>query len=99
VNKSAILENFIFFIKRLRSFIIGLKTNNILLVNLINKRWIMAKYGKKSQDAVAEALRKMKQGKLKSGKSGAIVTSRQQAIAIGLSQARKKGAKVPRKAK
>jgi hypothetical protein len=57
----------------------------------------MAKYGKKSQDKVKRAMHEMKRGKLKSGKSGKKVTSRKQAIAIGLSEARKRGAKVPRK--
>ena len=57
----------------------------------------MAKYGKKSQESVKRAMHKMKEGKLKSGKSKKRVTSRKQAIAIGLSEARKSGAKVPRK--
>lgn len=57
----------------------------------------MAKYGKKAQESVGEAMRKAKRGKLKSGKSGKTVKSRKQAIAIGLSEARKKGAKVPKK--
>lgn len=56
----------------------------------------MAKYGPKASEKVATALREEKQGKLKSG-SGQTVTSRKQAIAIGLSEARKDGAKVPRK--
>jgi len=56
----------------------------------------MAKYGKKSQESVERAMKKMKEGKLVSGKSGKKVTSRQQAIAIGLSEARKKGAKAPK---
>jgi len=55
----------------------------------------MAKYGKKSQQTVKRAMHKMKKGKLKSSKSGRKVKSRKQAIAIGLSEARKKGAKVP----
>ena len=55
----------------------------------------MAKYGKKSQEMVKEAMEKLREGKLKSGKSGKKVKSRKQAIAIGLSEARKKGAKVP----
>jgi hypothetical protein len=59
----------------------------------------MAKYGKKSQESVKKAMKKMKSGKLKSGRSKKTVTSRKQAIAIGLSEARKKGAKVPRKKK
>jgi len=57
----------------------------------------MAKYSKKSQEEVKKAVRKQKEGKLKSGKSGNKVKSRKQAIAIGLSKARKKGAKVPKK--
>lgn len=57
----------------------------------------MAQYGKKSQEKVKAAMHKMKKGKLKSGKSGKKVTSRKQAIAIGLSEARKEGAKVPKK--
>ena len=56
----------------------------------------MARYGKKSQETVGKTLEKFKEGKLKSGRSGKKVTSRRQAIAIGLSEARKKGAKVPR---
>ncbi len=56
----------------------------------------MAKYSKKSQDKVEQAMHEMKQGKLKSG-SGKKVTNPKQAIAIGLSEARKEGAKVPSK--
>lgn len=55
------------------------------------------KYGPKAQQKVARAMREKKQGKLKSGRSGKKVTSRKQAIAIGLSEARKAGAKVPEK--
>ena len=58
----------------------------------------MAKYSKKSQSKVKRAMEEMKEGKLKSGRSGKKVTSRKQAIAIGLSEARKEGAKVPKKA-
>jgi hypothetical protein len=54
----------------------------------------MAKYGKSASKTVASAMRRRKRGTLKSG-SGATVKSRKQAIAIGLSEARKKGAKVP----
>jgi len=57
----------------------------------------MAKYGKKASKTVESAMRRRKKGTLKSG-SGGTVTSRKQAIAIGLSEAREKGAKVPRKA-
>jgi hypothetical protein len=56
----------------------------------------MAKYGKKAQKTVESAMRRRKRGTLKSG-SGGTVKSRKQAIAIGLSEAREKGAKVPRK--
>ncbi len=55
----------------------------------------MAKYGKKAQQEVAKALHEEKRGKLKSGRSGKTVTDPKQAIAIGLSRARKAGAKVP----
>lgn len=56
----------------------------------------MAKYGKKSQESVKEAMHKYKEGHLESGKSGKEVTNRKQAVAIGLSEARKEGAKVPK---
>ena len=57
------------------------------------------KYGKAASKTVASAMRRRKRGTLRSGKGGkgGTVTSRKQAIAIGLSEARKKGAKVPRK--
>jgi hypothetical protein len=55
------------------------------------------KYGRAASKSVERAMRKRKRGSLKSGKSGQRVRSRKQAIAIGLSEARKKGAKVPRK--
>jgi len=56
------------------------------------------KYGKAAQKSVKRAMHKRKHGTLKSGKKGSRrVKSRKQAIAIGLSEARKKGAKVPRK--
>ena len=56
----------------------------------------MAKYSKKAGEKVKEAMHERKEGKLKSG-SGKKVTSKKQAIAIGLSEARKEGAKVPKK--
>ena len=59
----------------------------------------MAKYGKKAQASVKRAMHKKKAGTLTSGRSGKKVKSRKQAIAIGLSEARKKGAKVPPKRK
>jgi hypothetical protein len=55
------------------------------------------KYGKAASKRVESAMRRRKKGTLKSGRSGKRVKSRKQAIAIGLSEARKKGAKVPRK--
>jgi hypothetical protein len=56
----------------------------------------MAKYGKLAQVKVEQAIHEMKRGKLKSGKSGKKVRSRKQAIAIGLSEAREAGGKVPK---
>ena len=56
----------------------------------------MPKYGKKASEKVEEAMHEMKEGKLRSGRSGKKVTSREQAIAIGLSKAREAGAKVPK---
>jgi hypothetical protein len=55
------------------------------------------KYGKSSQRKVRRAMRERKKGTLRSGRSGKKVTSRKQAIAIGLSEARRAGARVPRK--
>ena len=57
----------------------------------------MARYGKKASKKVEKAMHERKAGTLRSGSSGKKVTSRKQAIAIGLSQARKAGGKVPRK--
>jgi Family of unknown function (DUF6496) len=57
----------------------------------------MAKYGKKAGEKVERAMRERKRGTLKSGRSGKRVKSREQAIAIGLSEARRSGAKVPRR--
>jgi uncharacterized protein DUF6496 len=55
----------------------------------------MARYGKKAQSKVRRAMHERKRGTLKSGRSGKKVKSRKQAIAIGLSEARRAGAKVP----
>jgi len=55
----------------------------------------MNKYGPKAQEKVEKAMEEMKEGKLKSGRSGKKVTNRKQAVAIGLSEARKEGGKVP----
>ena len=57
----------------------------------------MAKYSKKAGEKVEKVMKEMKQGKLRSGRSGKKVTNRKQAIAIGLSEAREAGAKVPKK--
>ena len=59
----------------------------------------MARYGKKASSKVRKAMHEGKKGTLKSGRSGKKVKSRKQAIAIGLSQARRAGAKVPAKSK
>ena len=57
----------------------------------------MNKFGPKASEKVEKAMHEMKEGKLKSGRSGKKVTSRKQAIAIGLSEAREAGGKVPKK--
>lgn len=56
----------------------------------------MPKYGNRAQASVKRAVEKFEHGKLKSGRSGRKVKSRKQAVAIGLSEARKKGAKMPK---
>jgi hypothetical protein len=58
---------------------------------------MVRKYSKAAEESVETAMHKMKEGKLKSGRSGKTVKSKEQAVAIGLSEARKKGAKVPPK--
>jgi hypothetical protein len=75
--------------------------NNLKINKLKNERGdiVMPKYGKKAQSKVKRAMHEMKRGKLKSGRSGKTVKSRKQAIAIGLSEARKMGGKVPKKRK
>jgi uncharacterized protein DUF6496 len=57
----------------------------------------VARYGKKAAQKVKKAMHERKRGTLRSGRSGKKVTSRKQAIAIGLSEARRAGGKVPRK--
>jgi Family of unknown function (DUF6496) len=57
----------------------------------------MAKYSKSAGEKVEKTMKEMEHGKLKSGKNGKTVTDRKQAIAIGLSEARRAGAKVPKK--
>jgi Family of unknown function (DUF6496) len=64
---------------------------------ILSKINFMAKYSKKAQAKVKKVMEEKKKGTLKSGRSGKKVTSRKQAIAIGLSEARKAGAKVPKK--
>jgi hypothetical protein len=59
----------------------------------------MAKYGEKAQEKVEKAMHERKTGELKSGASGKTVKSKKQAIAIGLSEARREGGKVPEKKK
>jgi len=61
------------------------------------RRPIMARYGKKAQSKVEKTMRERKRGTLRSGRSGKKVTSRKQAIAIGLSEARRAGGKVPKR--
>src|SRR5262249_25065007 len=61
------------------------------------RKQMARKYGKKAQSKVKRAMHERKHGTLKSGRSGKRVKSRKQAIAIGLSEARKSGAKVPKK--
>jgi Family of unknown function (DUF6496) len=58
---------------------------------------VMAKYGRKASQKVEKAMHERKRGTLRSGRSGKKVKSRKQAIAIGLSEARRAGGKVPRK--
>lgn len=58
----------------------------------------MARYGDKASEKVEKAMHERNEGTLKSGRSGKKVTSRKQAIAIGLSEARKEGGKVPKSA-
>jgi hypothetical protein len=71
------------------------------LRNYLEGEKIMARYGRKAQSSVKSAMHREKKGTLKSGKHGhgGRVKSRKQAIAIGLSEARKKGAKVPSRRK
>lgn len=63
------------------------------------KKKARKKYGSKASEKVGAAMREMKEGKLRSGGSGRKVKSRKQAVAIGLSEARREGGKVPRKKK
>jgi len=67
-----------------------------MIIIIYLKIIVMAKYSEKASEKVEKTMHEMKEGKLKSG-SGKKVTSRKQAVAIGLSEARKEGAKVPKK--
>jgi hypothetical protein len=82
-----------------RSEVIGIEARYLTWVQRTKKETAMARYGKAAGKTVRSAMRRRKRGTLKSGKGdkGGTVKSRKQAIAIGLSEARKKGAKVPRK--
>jgi hypothetical protein len=78
----------------------GMSNANGVVLTTFNPRnedTHMATYGKKASDKVGDAMHERKQGTLKSGRSGKKVTSQKQAIAIGLSEARKEGGKVPAK--
>jgi hypothetical protein len=75
----------------------GLPTFFVLIIGQLMKGVLMAKYGKKASKEVEKAMHERKKGTLKSGRSKQKVKSRKQAIAIGLSKARKAGAKVPKK--
>src|SRR5207253_7384654 len=75
----------------------GVDCHAAVTVALHSEGESMAKYGKKAQSTVKSAMHRKKKGTLKSGKSGKKVKSRKQAIAIGLSEARTTGAKVPAK--
>ena len=66
---------------------------------LLTERMCHGKIWKKAQETVKRTMRKYKKGTLKNGKTGTKVKSRKQAVAIGLSKARKNGAKVPKKNK
>lgn len=69
--------------------------DNQLSIN--DMSYLMAKYGPKAQKKIEKVLHEFSKGKLKSGKSDKKVTNRKQAIAIGISEARAAGAKVPKK--
>jgi hypothetical protein len=63
---------------------------------LIGGELVVAKYGPKAQEKIEEVMHEFKEGKLRSGKKGGVVKNRKQAIAIGISEAREIGAKVPK---
>jgi hypothetical protein len=78
--------------------LLALRDCRVSIARPTQRNRFMAKYGAKARSEVKKAIHKTKRGKQKSGKKGK-AKSRKQAIAIGLSKARKKGAKVPRKKK
>lgn len=80
----------------IRTFLGAAFGPSLFVQNNLGKENGMAKYGPKAQEKVEKTVKEMKEGKLKSS-SGQKVTSRKQAVAIGLSEARKQGAKVPKK--
>ncbi len=69
--------------------------DNLSLLRFEVVSFVMPRYSKKAGEKVEKTMREYKRGRLHMGRSGKVVTSRKQAIAIGLSQARKRGAKVP----
>jgi hypothetical protein len=73
------------------------EVGTVMTGKLHEERVMASRYGPKAKQKVARAMHERKEGTLKSGRSGKRVTSRKQAIAIGLSEARKAGGKVPRK--
>jgi hypothetical protein len=73
------------------------RSSGFAIRSTLRKEDLMAKYGKSAQRSVKRAMHKLKTGSLKRGKSGTRVKTRKQAIAIGLSEARRKGAKMPAK--
>ena len=74
-----------------------MKKENEFVYRKKKGEFVMAKYGAKAGEKVKRAMHERKRGTLKSGRSGKKVTSRKQAIAIGLAEARRAGGKVPRK--
>src|SRR5438128_8615368 len=76
---------------------VGIRRYNQQRIGMMAKKAKKRKYSKGAAKKVGRAMKKRKAGTLKSGRSGKKVKSRKQAIAIGLSEARKKGAKVPKK--
>jgi len=78
-----------------KNTVAGIPLANKLILLIDAKKNVMPRYSKASQQKVKEVMEEMKAGQLSSGRNGKKVTSRKQAIAIGLSEARKQGSKVP----